>query len=70
MCKFCEAAALPAEHMQQHILGPLKALSTDSSQHVRAALATSALQLAPRCGNNESSAILDLILTLLKDRVR
>lgn len=70
VCKFCEAAALPPDLMQAHILAPLKALSADSSQHVRAALATSALQLSPRCGNNESGAILELILTLLKDRVR
>jgi serine/threonine-protein phosphatase 2A regulatory subunit A len=70
--EFCSHVPLSAATFLADILLPLKNLATDSHQHVRCALASKALQLTPKCtALDESSAhMLDLILTLLKDKVR
>lgn len=68
---FCDKAALSTDVLQRDLVPPLKGMVNDNSQHVRAALAAAALQIAPRAGGTgDNAAMLDVITTLLKDRVR
>lgn len=68
---FCEHAPLSKPAFTAEVMLPLKSLAADNSQAVRIALASRVLQLTPRCVHEDASThVLDLILTLLKDKVR
>lgn len=68
---FCEHAPLSKPAFMSEIMLPLKSLAADSNQSVRVALASRVLQLTPRCVHEDASThVLDLILALLKDKVR
>lgn len=69
LVKFCDAVLMPHEQIQSDILPPLKALAADNAQPVRVALAAAVLQLAPKLSPVDSSGYLDLVNTLLKDKV-
>jgi hypothetical protein len=68
--EFCKNVPMKPAAFLADILVPLKSLATDSHQHVRCALASKALQLTPQCATLDDSQahMLDLILTLLKDK--
>ena len=69
--EFCGHVPMTPAAFLADMLVPLKSLAADSHQHVRCALASKALQLTPQCTLDDSSThMLDLILTLLKDKVR
>lgn len=69
--EFCGHVPMTPAAFLADMLVPLKNLATDSHQHVRCALASKALQLTPQCTLDDSSThMLDLILTLLKDKAR
>lgn len=68
---FCEHAPLSKPAFMSEIMLPLKSLAADNNQSVRVALASRVLQLTSRCVHEDASThVLDLILTLLKDKVR
>lgn len=68
---FCSHVPMSPSAFLADMLVPLKSLATDGHQHVRCALASKALQLTPQCTLDDSGThMLDLILTLLKDKAR
>jgi serine/threonine-protein phosphatase 2A regulatory subunit A len=66
VAKFCDIVA--PQVASQHILPCVKELSTDSSQHVRAALASVIMGMAPLLGKEATiDQLLPIFLALLKD---